>query len=285
MFRQCLPGLACAGDVPRGIWVSGPAATTIWAIHTRCPVPSCGEVTRESIPEPDRHVGAQAATLRVFQNDYLPILALLRKSPGHRRSGHRRPRTHASHRSGLRRDRRPHHDHHRRAAAPIDVEQVQTKLRPTAGHRRSRDTEGRQVAILRALAIHPTSVARCRFCGSRRSPQRPRRLRWPHTGRRSRAYERLTGALRVGEDIDDDIALDVWPSGTTGTLKGAMLTPAAPDRPVSATHDRLGGPGTWLLALPTYHIAGMQILVQLTRHRSHGARHLGGSTSPTSRRP
>lgn len=77
-----------------------------------------------------------------------------------------------------------------------------------------------------------------------------------------RAYERLTGALRVGEDIDDDIALVMSTSGTTGTPKGAMLTPAALIAGASATHDRLGGPGTWLLALPTYHIAGMQILVR-----------------------
>lgn len=77
-----------------------------------------------------------------------------------------------------------------------------------------------------------------------------------------RAYERLTGALRVGHEIDDDIALVMSTSGTTGTPKGAMLTPAALIAGASATHDRLGGPGTWLLALPTYHIAGMQILVR-----------------------
>lgn len=77
-----------------------------------------------------------------------------------------------------------------------------------------------------------------------------------------RAYERLTGALRVGEEIDDEIALVMSTSGTTGTPKGAMLTPAALIAGASATHDRLGGPGTWLLALPTYHIAGMQILVR-----------------------
>jgi O-succinylbenzoic acid--CoA ligase len=66
----------------------------------------------------------------------------------------------------------------------------------------------------------------------------------------------------VGEEIDDEIALVVSTSGTTGTPKGAMLTSAALIAGASATHDRLGGPGRWLLALPAHHIAGMQILVR-----------------------
>lgn len=73
---------------------------------------------------------------------------------------------------------------------------------------------------------------------------------------------RLTASLRVGEGIDDDIALVISTSGTTGTPKGAMLTPAALIASASATHDRLGGPGRWLLALPAHHIAGMQVLVR-----------------------
>jgi o-succinylbenzoate---CoA ligase len=70
------------------------------------------------------------------------------------------------------------------------------------------------------------------------------------------------GALRVGEDIDDDVALVAVTSGTTGTAKGALLTAAALTASAAATHDRLGGPGTWLLALPPYHIAGVQVLVR-----------------------
>ena len=72
----------------------------------------------------------------------------------------------------------------------------------------------------------------------------------------------LTTSLRIGEEIDDEIALVIATSGTTGTPKGAMLTPAALIASASATHDRLGGPGTWLLALPTHHIAGMQVLIR-----------------------
>lgn len=66
----------------------------------------------------------------------------------------------------------------------------------------------------------------------------------------------------MGEDIDDDVALVVTTSGTTGSPKGALLTAAALTASAAGTHDRLGGPGRWLLALPSYHIAGVQVLVR-----------------------
>lgn len=69
-------------------------------------------------------------------------------------------------------------------------------------------------------------------------------------------------ALRVGEEIDDDVALVLTTSGTTGPPKGALLTAAALTASAAATHARLGGPGSWLLALPVCHIAGMQVLVR-----------------------
>jgi O-succinylbenzoic acid--CoA ligase len=72
----------------------------------------------------------------------------------------------------------------------------------------------------------------------------------------------LRAGLRVGEEIDDDVALLAVTSGTTGTPKGALLTPAALTASASATHERLGGPGSWLLALPPHHIAGVQVLVR-----------------------
>ena len=77
-----------------------------------------------------------------------------------------------------------------------------------------------------------------------------------------RAGELLSTSLRIGQQIPDDIALVITTSGTTGTPKGAMLTAAALIASASATHDRLGGPGSWLLALPPQHIAGMQVLVR-----------------------
>jgi O-succinylbenzoic acid--CoA ligase len=74
--------------------------------------------------------------------------------------------------------------------------------------------------------------------------------------------ESTLSALRVGEEIDDDVALLVTTSGTTGPPKGALLTAAALTASASATHDRLGGAGSWLLAVPPYHIAGLQVLVR-----------------------
>ena len=77
-----------------------------------------------------------------------------------------------------------------------------------------------------------------------------------------REASRLRTALSPGSPIDSDAALVVATSGTTGTPKGAMLSAAALRASGDATHDRLGGPGTWLLALPAHHIAGMQVLLR-----------------------
>ncbi len=74
--------------------------------------------------------------------------------------------------------------------------------------------------------------------------------------------DHTSAALRVGEEIDDDVSLVATTSGTTGAPKGALLTAAALTASATATHDRLGGPGRWLLALPPHHIAGVQVLVR-----------------------
>lgn len=72
----------------------------------------------------------------------------------------------------------------------------------------------------------------------------------------------LTTSLRAGSEIEDDVAVVVPTSGTTGTPKGAMLTATALIASAEATHHRLGGPGRWLLALPPHHVAGLQVLVR-----------------------
>ena len=84
----------------------------------------------------------------------------------------------------------------------------------------------------------------------------------PVPGGDFRQTELLTTSLRAGEEIDDDVALVVSTSGTTGTPKGALLTAPALIASASATHDRLGGTGQWLLALPSHHIAGLQVLIR-----------------------
>jgi O-succinylbenzoic acid--CoA ligase len=78
----------------------------------------------------------------------------------------------------------------------------------------------------------------------------------------NRESEALRVGLRVGEAIDGDVALVAATSGTTGIPKGALLTAAALKASATATHDRLGGPGSWLLALPPHHIAGIQVLLR-----------------------
>ncbi|MGB0878370.1 MAG: o-succinylbenzoate--CoA ligase [Mycobacterium sp.] len=72
----------------------------------------------------------------------------------------------------------------------------------------------------------------------------------------------LTTALRAGAEIDDDIAVVLSTSGTTGPPKGALLTARALVASAEATHRRLGGQGRWLLALPAHHVAGFQVLVR-----------------------
>ncbi|MGV8875299.1 MAG: o-succinylbenzoate--CoA ligase [Rhodococcus sp. (in: high G+C Gram-positive bacteria)] len=77
-----------------------------------------------------------------------------------------------------------------------------------------------------------------------------------------RETDRLHDALSPGTPIDDGVALVVATSGTTGIPKGAMLSASALVASATATEERLGGPGSWLLALPAHHIAGMQVLLR-----------------------
>ena len=72
----------------------------------------------------------------------------------------------------------------------------------------------------------------------------------------------LTTSLRADSEIDEDVAVVVSTSGTTGAPKGALLTAAALTASAEATHQRLGGGGRWLLALPAHHVAGLQVLVR-----------------------
>lgn len=64
------------------------------------------------------------------------------------------------------------------------------------------------------------------------------------------------------DDPDDPTVAVLATSGSTGAPKGALLHASALLASASATHDRLGGPGRWLLALPAHHVAGLQVLVR-----------------------
>ena len=84
----------------------------------------------------------------------------------------------------------------------------------------------------------------------------------PVPARDGRETARLVDALGVDQPIPDGIALVMATSGSTGIPKGAMLPARALRASATATHARLGGPGSWLLALAAHHIAGMQVLVR-----------------------
>jgi O-succinylbenzoic acid--CoA ligase len=67
-------------------------------------------------------------------------------------------------------------------------------------------------------------------------------------------------ALRPEAPLEDGADLVVVTSGSTGDSRGVLLSSAALRASATATHARLGGPGTWLLALPVSAIAGLQVL-------------------------
>ncbi|WP_285100846.1 AMP-binding protein [Promicromonospora sp. MEB111] len=55
-------------------------------------------------------------------------------------------------------------------------------------------------------------------------------------------------------------ALVLRTSGSTGNPREVALSAAALRASAEATHDRLGGPGRWLLVLPPTHVAGVQVV-------------------------
>jgi O-succinylbenzoic acid--CoA ligase len=72
----------------------------------------------------------------------------------------------------------------------------------------------------------------------------------------------LPAALGVDRPVDDRISLVIGTSGSTGAPKGALLSADAVKASAMATHARLGGPGTWLLAMSVRYIGGLQVLIR-----------------------
>ena len=68
--------------------------------------------------------------------------------------------------------------------------------------------------------------------------------------------------LRPDEPLEPGTDLVVVTSGSTGGGKGVLLSAAALRASATATLDRLGGAGSWLLALPTSAVGGLQVLVR-----------------------
>lgn len=71
---------------------------------------------------------------------------------------------------------------------------------------------------------------------------------------------RLSGRLaRVPERADIILRTS---GSTTGTGSLVAMSAAALVASARATHERLDGPGSWVLALPAHHVAGLQVLVR-----------------------
>lgn len=69
----------------------------------------------------------------------------------------------------------------------------------------------------------------------------------------------------LGPDEDDDhdpVAAVVSTTGSTGAAKHVLLPASALLASAGATHDALGGAGTWLLPVPAHTVAGVQVLVR-----------------------
>lgn len=62
--------------------------------------------------------------------------------------------------------------------------------------------------------------------------------------------------------VPAEVAVVVRTSGSTGRPRDVMLSAAALRASADATAARLAGPGSWLLALPVHHVAGLQVLLR-----------------------
>jgi o-succinylbenzoate---CoA ligase len=74
---------------------------------------------------------------------------------------------------------------------------------------------------------------------------------------------RALALLRPDQPVTEpDAAVVITTSGSMGRPKAAVLSRAAIRASVTATHDRLGGPGDWVLALPGHYVAGLMVLAR-----------------------
>lgn len=69
-------------------------------------------------------------------------------------------------------------------------------------------------------------------------------------------------AAAVPDRVERRVALVVASSGSTGTPKRVAISADALLANTGASESALGGPGQWLLALPTHYIAGINVLAR-----------------------
>jgi O-succinylbenzoic acid--CoA ligase len=76
--------------------------------------------------------------------------------------------------------------------------------------------------------------------------------------------DQLLAAMRPDEPVEEDVALLIATSGSTGEPKGAQLTRAALAASARATHARIGLEigDRWLSCLPWQHIGGIQVMLR-----------------------
>jgi len=76
------------------------------------------------------------------------------------------------------------------------------------------------------------------------------------------AAERVRRAAAPDQPLEDDCAVVLTTSGSSGEPKGVLLSRDALIASAEATHERLGGPGQWLLPMKPYFVGGLQILTR-----------------------
>ncbi|MCA0146002.1 o-succinylbenzoate--CoA ligase [Blastococcus sp. LR1] len=91
--------------------------------------------------------------------------------------------------------------------------------------------------------------------------------------------------LRSDEPLEPGTDLVVVTSGSTGGGRGVLLSADALRASGSATLDRIGGPGSWLLALPVSAIAGLQVICRALLAGRTPTRLTGTLTEAVARMP
>lgn len=79
---------------------------------------------------------------------------------------------------------------------------------------------------------------------------------------RDPSAEAIRRAMEPDRPVEPETAVIIATSGSTGAPKGVLLSAGALLASARATHERLGGPGRWLLATPAHYIGGLQVLVR-----------------------
>ena len=78
--------------------------------------------------------------------------------------------------------------------------------------------------------------------------------------------DRVVAALRPDDGSAPlerpEVALVCATSGSTGSPRGVMLSELAVLSAVDALHDRVGGAGRWVVAMPLHHVGGLMVLAR-----------------------